>query len=108
MRYERRLGGGKLADDYLKATGIGPHERLEISSVLAIAMLVEQGLGVGLVPDIGHALTRGKSIQTLALPHTTAPEASGREVGLLWMRASAHSRWIQQLLLCATDLPDSA
>lgn len=108
VRYERRLGGGKLADEYLKAAGITVQERFEISSVLAIAMLVEQGLGVGLVPDIGHALTRGKSIQALPLAHTTSREASGREVGLLWMRASAHSRWIHQFLQCASDTSDPA
>lgn len=100
VRYDRSLGGGKLADDYLRAMGIAPQERFEINSVLAIAMLVEQGLGVGLVPDIGHALTHGRAIQALALPgHPGNP--AGREVGMLWMRASPHSRWIQQLLACA-------
>ncbi|MBB2777410.1 UNVERIFIED_ORG: DNA-binding transcriptional LysR family regulator [Comamonas terrigena] len=105
IRYDRRLGGGKLADDHLRTLGITPLERFEINSVLAIAMLVEHGLGVALVPDIGPALTQGRTIQALPLPQTTPSAPSGREVGLLWMRASPRQGWIQGLLQCAQAAP---
>ena len=101
IRYDRRLGGGKLADDHLRTLGITPLERFEINSVLAIALLVEHGLGVALVPDIGPALTQGRTIQALPLPQTTPSAPAGREVGLLWRRASPRQGWIQGLLQCA-------
>ena len=50
VRYDRSLAGGRLADRYLRAQGIAPLERMELNSVLAVAMMVDQGLGVGLVP----------------------------------------------------------
>ena len=105
VRYDRRLGGGKLADDYLKTMGIAVQERFEINSVLAIALLVEQGLGVGLVPHIGQVLTQGQSLHLLPVP---SAQPIGREVGFLWMRTSPKERWIQQLLSCAQASADES
>jgi len=51
IRYDRSVLGGQLADRYLRDHDIHPHQRLEIDGLLAIAALVEQGLGVALLPD---------------------------------------------------------
>jgi len=108
VRYDRELAGGKLADRYLKALGIAPRERLELNSVLAVAMMVEQGLGVGLVPDIGQALTRQRPIRALDLPPLPhghglgySPLSPVRELGLLWLNTSTRIRWVRSLLECA-------
>lgn len=105
VRYDRQLAGGKLADRYLKAQGIAVRERLELNSVLAVAMMVEQGLGVGLVPDIGSALTRQRTVCVLPLPplssgHGLLPSPH-REVGLMWLHSSPRLRWVLSLLDCA-------
>ena len=105
VRYDRQLAGGKLADRYLQAQGIAPRERMELNSVLAVAMMVEQGLGVGLVPDIGQALMRQRAVSALALPPLPpghgSPASSNRALGLLWLNTSPRIRWVRSLLDCA-------
>ena len=104
VRYDRQLAGGRLAQRYLQAQGIRPHERLELNSIMAIALLVERGLGVGLVPDIGQGLA-GQNLCKLAVP-PVAGDADGlapppRELGLLWRSPSQRGRWVRTLLQCA-------
>lgn len=108
VRYDRQLAGGKLAERYLQAQGIRPRERLELNSVMAIALLVERGLGVGLVPDIGPALTDRRELCKLPVP--TPPDQGGkpplppRELGLLWRNTSPRGRWVRSLLQCAQQV----
>ena len=94
IRYDRNLGGGRQADRYLRAAGIVPQERFELSSLLAIAMMVDRGLGVSLVPDIASPLLAGQRIAKIELP--IASEA--RRFGILWLRSSARLRLIQGLV----------
>ena len=110
VRYDRSLAGGRLADRYLRAQGIAPLERMELNSVLAVAMMVDQGLGVGLVPDIGPVLSQGRDVRVLALPEQGAAAdgagsrpADARKVGLLWLHTSARARWARSLLECARE-----
>jgi len=91
IRYDRALGGGKQADRYLRAAGIVPQERFELSSLLAIAMMVDRGLGVSLVPDIASPLLEGQRVAKIALPLPSEP----RRFGILWLRASPRQRLIQ-------------
>jgi DNA-binding transcriptional LysR family regulator len=91
IRYDRALGGGKQADRYLRAAGIVPQERFELSSLLAIAMMVDRGLGVSLVPDIASPLLEGQRVAKIALPLHSEP----RRFGILWLRASPRQRLIQ-------------
>ena len=91
IRYDRALGGGKQADRYLRAAGIAPQERFELSSLLAIAMMVDRGLGVSLVPDIASPLLEGQRVAKLPLPLPSEP----RRFGVLWLRASPRQRLIQ-------------
>ncbi|WP_175906776.1 MULTISPECIES: LysR substrate-binding domain-containing protein [Burkholderia] len=94
IRYDRSLGGGKQADRYLRDHGIDPHERFEINSLLAIAMMVERGLGVSLVPDIASPLAERLRIVRLALPKPTEP----RRFGILWRRGAARESAIREWL----------
>jgi len=91
IRYDRNLGGGKQADRYLRAAGIVPQERFELSSLLAIAMMVDRGLGVSIVPDIASPLLEGQRIAKIALPLPSEP----RRFGVLWLRASPRLRLIE-------------
>ncbi|SAL88246.1 LysR family transcriptional regulator [Caballeronia arvi] len=97
IRYDRSLGGGKQADQYLRAAKIIPHELFELNSLMAIAMMVDRGLGVSLVPDIISPLTAGLVIARMALPSKTEP----RRFGVLWHRSSPRARLIKGLLECA-------
>lgn len=91
IRYDRRLGGGRQAERYLRQAGIHPQQRLELSSLLAIAMMVERDLGVSLVPDIASPLLDGLRVAKLALPR----RSEARRFGVLWSRASPRARLIE-------------
>jgi DNA-binding transcriptional LysR family regulator len=94
LRYDRSLGFGKRADAYLRQHGIVPRERFELSSLLAISMMVSEGLGVSLVPDIASPLTRGLDIARIPLPDPVTP----RQFGVLWRRGSARARLVTAFL----------
>ncbi len=90
LRYDRSLGGGKQADRYLRQHGIVPIERFELSSLLAIAMMVNEGLGVSLAPDIASPLTAGLDVARIPLPDLVEP----RRLGVLWRRGSARAKLV--------------
>jgi DNA-binding transcriptional LysR family regulator len=94
IRYDRALGGGKQADRYLRKAGITPRERFELGSLAAIAMMVERGLGVSLVPDIASPLSDGLKVAKIALPLATEQ----RRFGIVWQRASVRARLIRGLV----------
>ncbi len=94
IRYDRQLGGGQAADRYLRRAGIVPHERFEISSLAAIAMLVARGVGVSVAPDAATAWW-----PTLPVARLPLPEASqARSFGIIWPRASARAKAIEVLV----------
>jgi DNA-binding transcriptional LysR family regulator len=99
IRYDRALGGGKQADQYLRRAKIVPRELFELNSLMAIALMVDRGLGVSLVPDIGTPLTKGLRLARLDLPESTEP----RRFGILWSRASARSRLIRGMIECSGE-----
>ncbi len=97
IRFNRQLGGGKQADAYLRKAGITPHERFELSSLPAIAMLVDRGLGVSLCPDVSLPAVRGLRVARMAL----ADAAYRRRFGMVWTRASVRTRLIEALVQAA-------
>lgn len=99
LRYDRALGGGKQADRYLRKHGIVPIERFELSSLLAIAMMVSEGLGVSLVPDIASPLTKGLKLARVPLPEGVEP----RRFGVLWRRGTARARLVGAFLAQARE-----
>lgn len=94
IRFNRQLGGGKQADAYLRKVGINPRERFELSSLPAIAMLVDRGLGVSLAPDASVPWGRGLRVAKLPLPD----EPYRRRFGIIWPRASVRGRLIDVLV----------
>lgn len=94
IRYNRNLGGGKQADAYLRKAGITPRERFELSSLPAIAMLVDRGLGVSLAPDASVPWWRGLRVAKLPL----ADQPYRRRFGIIWPRASVRTRLIVALV----------
>lgn len=103
IRYDRSLGGGKQADRYIRAADIVPQERFELSSLLAIAMMVDRGLGVSVVPDIASPLLDGQRVTKIALPLPI----EARRFGILWLRSSARLRLIQGFVDSAGIVADS-
>jgi DNA-binding transcriptional LysR family regulator len=94
IRFNRQLGGGKQADAYLRKAGITPHERFELSSLPAIAMLVDRGLGMSLAPDVSLPAVRGLRVARIAL----ADQSYRRRFGVIWPRASVRTRLIEALV----------
>lgn len=94
IRYDRNNWGGQLADQYLQEQQIFPRERFELDVLDAIALLVERGLGVSLVPDWPRAWPLPKGVTILSLPGT----APVRKLGLLWRARSPFSRLFEELL----------
>lgn len=93
IRYDRKQFGGRLADDYLQKADIRPQDRYELDSLDAIAVLVDRGLGVSLVPDWAEPWPGGLSLRKIALPLPFEK----RRIGLLWRRASPRIRLVQAL-----------
>lgn len=94
IRFNRNLGGGKQADAYLRKVGIVPRERFELSSLPAIAMLVDRGLGVSLAPDVSGPLWHGIRVARIAL----SDHDYRRRLGVIWPRASVRTRLILALV----------
>ncbi|WP_186069688.1 LysR family transcriptional regulator [Burkholderia gladioli] len=68
IRYDRSVLGGQLVERYLRDHDLHPRQRLEIDGLLAIAALVDKGLGVSLLPDWPSLWTSGLAIARIALP----------------------------------------
>ena len=100
IRYDRNLGGGQMVDRYLRAAHIAPQERFELSSLVAIAMMVDRGLGVALVPDTALNLPDGQSVVRLPLPEST----QSRRFGVMWLRSSARLALIHKVVESARQV----
>jgi len=94
IRYDRNSWGGRLADAYLQQHGIAPQERYELDALDAIALLVDQGLGVALVPNWQKPWPSGIKVRAIALPGP----AVTRRIGLYWMRVSPWQSVIARMI----------
>jgi DNA-binding transcriptional LysR family regulator len=93
IRYDRHQWGGRQADDYLRRVGIVPRERFELNALNAIAVMVDRGLGVSLVPDWQQPWPAGLRLARLPLPEPAEP----RRIGIVWSTASVRSRLVAAL-----------
>jgi DNA-binding transcriptional LysR family regulator len=84
IRLDRGLHAGRLIDAYLRKAGIRPRELFELDGIEAIAVMVDRGLGVAILPDWAPPWPEGLSLAKLPLPDRNFT----RRVGLLWTRAS--------------------
>ena len=96
IRYDRALSGGKQADMFLRKAGIVPRQRFTPSSLPAIAMLVDRGLGVSLAPDASVPWLRG-----LRVARIPVDDPYRRRLGVIWPRASVRTRLIKALVQAA-------
>ena len=94
IRYDRHQWGGRQADDYLRAAGIVPRERFELNALNAIAVMVDRGLGVSLVPDWAKPWPEGLKLVRIPLPLPALP----RRIGVVWSRSSVRVRLVNALL----------
>jgi DNA-binding transcriptional LysR family regulator len=94
IRYDRNQWGGRQADDYLRANGIVPRERFELNALNAIAVMVDRGLGVSLVPDWAQPWPEGLDLVRIPLPNAAVP----RRIGIVWARSSVRVRLVSVLL----------
>lgn len=94
IRYDRSMWGGRMADRVLVERGIQPQERLEIDALSAIAVLVDQGLGVSLLPDWTGPWPAGLKLAKLRLP----PPVPVRRMGLLWSVGGPRRKLALELL----------
>lgn len=84
IRLDRGVYAGRLIDGYLRKSGIRPKELFELDGLEAIAVMVDRGLGVSLLPDWAPPWPEGLTLRKLPLPDRSFV----RRVGLLWSRAS--------------------
>jgi DNA-binding transcriptional LysR family regulator len=94
IRYDRNQWGGRQADDYMRKVGIAPRERFELNALNAIAVMVDRGLGVSLVPDWAPPWPEGLNLARLPLPQESVP----RRIGVIWSRGTVRMRLVQVLL----------
>jgi DNA-binding transcriptional LysR family regulator len=94
IRYDRNQWGGRKADEYLRMVGITPHERFELNALNAIAVMVDRGLGVSLVPDWSRPWPEGLNLVRIPLPLASEP----RRIGVVWSRSSIRIRLVNAFL----------
>jgi DNA-binding transcriptional LysR family regulator len=94
LRYDRRVWGGRLADRYLREHDIRPQQRLEIDGLMAIASLINQRLGVSLLPD-WSAMWRGED-NLVRMPLSGAVPV--RRVGFLWASHGPRAELAREVL----------
>lgn len=94
IRLDRGVYAGQLIDRYLRKLGIRPKERFELDGLEAIAVMVDRGLGVSLLPDWAPPWPEGLSLRKLPLPDRSFT----RRTGLLWSRASLRAGLVDAFL----------
>ncbi len=97
IRYDRAMWGGRLAERYLRERGLQPQERVEIDSLNAIAALVDQGLGVALVPDWTPPWPAGLQL----IKHRLPPPVPVRRMGMVWTIGGPRAALARELLQVA-------
>ncbi|SFO43137.1 DNA-binding transcriptional regulator, LysR family [Sphingomonas sp. OK281] len=94
VRYDRLLWSGQIAETFLRRERIQPNERVELDALDAIAVLVDRGLGVSLVPDRSIPWPAGLGI----VKHGLGALAPVRNLGLLWPINSSYDRVMDKIL----------
>jgi DNA-binding transcriptional LysR family regulator len=84
IHLHRKLHAGQAIDRYLRKKGIHPIERFELDGLGAIAIMVDRGLGVSLLPDYAPPWPEGLTLRKIPI----SDRSMVRRIGLLWRRAS--------------------
>jgi DNA-binding transcriptional LysR family regulator len=94
IRYDERSWGGLLVENYLRTLQIKPRVRFELDALEAIAVLVDRGLGVSLVPNWPQPWPEGLRLDKIPI----GDPAFDRHIGMLWNRATPCLRLIMAIL----------
>ena len=94
IRLDRSTWEGRLVDGYLRKAGIRPRESFETDGIDAIAVMVDRGLGVSLLPDWAPPWPGGLSLARLPVPDSSL----ARRIGLVWPRTSLRVRLVRAFL----------
>lgn len=97
IRLDRNVYAGRTIDGYLRRARIAVKERFELDGLEAIAVMVDRGLGVSLLPDWAPPWPEGLTLRKLPLPDPTLR----RKTGLLWPRSSQRGTLIAAFLATA-------
>ncbi len=94
--YVRKLerGDADSSGSTLRTAGIVPHERFELNALNAIAVMVDRGLGVSLVPDWARPWPEGLQLVRIPLPRAFEP----RRIGIVWSRSTIRIRLVTAFL----------
>jgi DNA-binding transcriptional LysR family regulator len=104
LRFDRSLRGGQVVESYLRRHGIVPHERLEIDTLVTIAYLVKDGIGVSLVPDWAPAWLDSIGLERMVLPDVTPM----RRMGVFWDTNGVSATLVDTLIEEAKQLLSQA
>lgn len=91
--YDRKYWDGRVGDIYLRKIKINPVERHELDSLDGIAVLVDRGLGVSVLPDWLPPWPEGLSLRKIPLEN-----APSRIIGFLFPRLSSRQRLLASFL----------
>lgn len=94
IRFDSRAWGGVLVENYLRKARIRPKERFELDALDAIAVLVDRGLGLALVPEWPPPWPADLSLKRIPVGES----AFDRHIGIVWLRGSPRLRLVRALL----------
>ena len=103
IRYDRNYWGGRMVDLWLRSKKLRLREIYELNSLDTIALLVNLGLGVSVVPDWMPPWPAGVRLRKFELPD--APE---REMGIIWSRTSTSLPLIRTFVAQAQKVAKNA
>jgi DNA-binding transcriptional LysR family regulator len=101
LRFDRSLRGGQAVETYLRRHGIQPQERLEIDTLITLAYLVRDGVGVSLVPDWSPGWLESLGLVRMVLPEATPM----RRMGVFWDANGVSAAMVGTLLEETRHLP---
>jgi DNA-binding transcriptional LysR family regulator len=94
IRLDRQTFAGQTIDLYLRRVGIRLRERFEMDGPEAIAVMIDRGLGVSILPDWPPPWPEGLKLRKISFPDRKFV----RRVGLIWSRASLRSGLVTAFL----------
>lgn len=97
IRLDRNVYASRVIDNYLRKSGIAVQDRFELDGLEAIAVMVDRGLGVSLLPDWAPPWPEGLTLRKLPVPDPRLR----RKTGLLWSRGSLRNTLIEAFLATA-------
>ena len=101
LRLDPRVIAGEMADEYLRQKGIYPQIRFELQGIDDIARLVEEGLGISLLPDwSARDLHAAQTLRRWPLPKP----CPSRILGMVSLKSGARSKLVDSFAEMAKKL----